>query len=209
MEEIRERAQAEGLGATLLGTDQEKGQRPKTLLDSHQWKKLDKLTRKTIVLFFGLHYFLLMVSIGMILYKRLREHDEINMIEAFGDRSTRLVFYRIFGLVYARYNLEVLNFIHFVLFARDLQPSAVKVLSESALVLLGASKIGLSATVDTRDPRAADLLSLPQLFGELALLGLHLLILALYLLLCNQMKNESFSEPYNAVVLGKKRTIIL
>ena len=83
-----------------------------------QWSNLPASQRLAVVTLYLAHYFLLITSVSLILYKRLREHEEIEKIESLTDAKVKSALYVMFGLVYAKYNFEIINFIYFVLFAK-------------------------------------------------------------------------------------------
>ena len=79
--------------------------------------------RAQIFAFHFLHYILLLMSVVMLVYRRLHEYNEILRIEnneAGEARSIRYIFYTMTGLIYARYNLEIINFICYKIFVINL-----------------------------------------------------------------------------------------
>ena len=79
--------------------------------------------RIKIFSFYFLHYLLLVMSVAMLVYRRLNEYKEILRIEnneAGEARSIRYIFYTLTGLIYARYNLEIINFICYKIFVVNL-----------------------------------------------------------------------------------------
>ena len=84
---------------------------------------LPQSLRVKIFIFHFFHYLLLILSISMLVYRRLHEYNEILRIEnneAGEARSIRYIFYTLTGLIYARYNLEIINFICYKIFVVDL-----------------------------------------------------------------------------------------
>ena len=100
----------------------------KSLLPSKR-DTLPKILRVNIFIFHFFHYLLLFLSISMLVYRRLHEYNEILRIEnneAGEARSIRYIFYTLTGLIYARYNLEIINFICYKIFVVNLASKTTK-----------------------------------------------------------------------------------
>lgn len=77
--------------------------------------QLPKGLRTEITLFKVLHYFLLIIAIISIIYRRRNEINDILEAQK-KDTETQNEFYLLSSLIYVKYNLEVLNFVIFVVF---------------------------------------------------------------------------------------------
>ena len=171
---------------------------------TYRWSSLPRMLRVSIVLFFTAHYFLVITSLVLIFYKRLREQDEIFKVETVPDPTTQHFLYVMFGLVYAKYNFEIINFIYFVLFAKDLAYNWLKVVSEFTLILLISMKMSIYYLYLVDEKKVSELISKEQLMGEAFILFIHLSIVGLYFYLVRKLNDKENRRVYNVVVLGKK-----
>lgn len=65
-----------------------------------------------------MHYFLLIIAIISIVVKRVTEYDDIKYIESKEKEEDKHIYYLLSGLIYVKYNCEILNFVIFKVFIK-------------------------------------------------------------------------------------------
>ena len=176
-------------------------------LEAYRWANLEGRLKFQIVVFFLLHYFLLISSICLILWKRFRQHTDFSHVMYVSSPDVRQLIYLSTGINYAKYNIEIMNYIYFGFFVKDLKYHFNKIMIELFLMFLVGFKIYLYIS-----EMAQNYMYVPvgmwQIAGEFAILSMHFLILVLYLVLHKRMERDKFSKIiYGKDVLGKKMLV--
>ena len=109
---------------------------------------LPKNLRNKIALFKFLHYFLLVIAIISIVIKRITEYDDIKYIESKEKQQDKDIYYLLSGLIYVKYNCEILNFVIFKVFIKQLQEKTrntfvLKMVIEALMIVLYICKLAL------------------------------------------------------------------
>ena len=131
-----------------------------------------------------LHFALLLVTLWLIVSKRMAERSDIRALEQC-DEKMRPWFYFITGLVYVKYNLEIINFIIYYTLLTDLQERRspmflFKIASEAFFIMFVFTKICVYVFELMTHYCIAGHISYWNIIGESVILLLHIAVLALY-----------------------------
>ena len=138
-----------------------------------------------IFTFKALHYILLVTSIVLIIVKRIKEHTDIMAIEKIEDITIKRLFYVITGLIYVKYNLEIINFICFYIFVINLHERKsrafyFKIIVETFISLLIFIKIVIYIFELWGEYGFTGSINHHNIIGECIMLVFHISIIVLY-----------------------------
>ena len=148
-------------------------------------KNFPKSLKYQIFTFKALHYLLLIIAIVLIILKRIREHADIIAIEKIKNPTIRELFYVITGLIYVKYNLEIINFICYYTFVINLQERKsrtfyFKITVETIIILMILVKICIYIFELWSNYGFVGSISHYNIIGESIILLLHVIIVVLY-----------------------------
>ena len=145
--------------------------------------------RISIPVFKLCHYFLLIMSIIQLLNRRYHEYDDLKQMEEmhYDDHQTEQ-FFSFTGVIYAKYNLEILNFIFYILIVANFNKLsfanflAKLVIGEGMLIGLGCVKIiNYYWQINELKDKAA--ITISSLLVEIFLLLTHIIILVTFIII--------------------------
>jgi hypothetical protein len=148
-------------------------------------KNFPDYLRYRIFFFKFLHYVLLFVAVGLIFFKRIREYEDIKEIERIPGANEKFVYYFITGIIYVKYNLEVVNFLCFLSFVINLHEQrkrtfVFKVVSEMFIMLLILLKVIVYLFEIYKEVPYFSSITKYNIMGEMLLWTFHLIIVILY-----------------------------
>ena len=175
-------------------------------------KNFPKKFKISIFLFKLSHYILLIVSCSQLIVRRFNEYDDILKIEATKvDPIVREKFYSFTGIIYAKYNLEILNFIFFLLIVSNFHRLSLfnflakLFFGEFMLIALICWKV-TNYIIEMKKEDTSDIpISYMNVIIELALLVFHVVIVVSFLIIyLGFRKSKEAKNIYRVHYLGKK-----
>lgn len=183
--------------------------RLKSEINKISLQNLPKCLKTELFLFKYLHYFLLFTAIFLIIYRRVKELKDIEQIEQIDNDGLKRDFYRVTGMIYVKYNCEIINFMIFKLFIVNLHRKDyifyVKLVCEFFIIILMITKIAIYIFELSNENRfTGDINELNILF-EVFLLFVHFLILFLYVRILLAFKKSRLFRKIFVVHYLKER----
>jgi hypothetical protein len=174
-------------------------------------RKFPMFLRVAMFLFKACHWTLLFSSILQLINRRYNEFEDVTRIEQPDvEPEVRARFYQLTGIIYAKYNLEILNFIFYLLLVSSFHRLSgvaftAKMLLEALLGTLIAFKvyrylIELAGGDNSKMP-----ITMRHIVVEMAVFGLHVVIVAAFMTIyCGFHNNRQRKNIYRVHYLGKK-----
>lgn len=167
--------------------------------------------RTFIIIFKFCHYLLLVTSIVQLVNRRYKEYDDLTRIQQ-PDVTTevRERFYQFTGIIYAKYNLEILNFIFYLLLVNNFHRLTMwglswKMALETFLSALISFKVYRYMVELSEGDKSKLPITTRHAYTELALLAVHILIVISFLgIYFGFRNNKKLKNIYRVHYLGKK-----
>lgn len=178
-------------------------------LNEIKLENMPKSLRTQIALFKLLHYLLLVVAICSIIYRRKNEIRDILEAQK-KDQRTQQQFFLISSLIYVKYNLEILNFVLFIVFLTNLAetskfPFIIKLVAEVSIIIFMISKITLYLYDLNSKLTLMYGLTISHLILEIFLLFLHFFIIYLYCYIRRAfLNNKSYRKIFTVFYMKNK-----
>ena len=176
-------------------------------------KNFPDYLRYRIFCFKFLHYVLLMIAIALIFYKRIREYEDIQEIEKIPVSEDKFIYYFITGIIYVKYNLEVVNFLCFLSFVINLHEHrkrtfAFKVIFELFIMLLILLKVTVYLFEIYKEVPYFSSITKFNIVGEMVLWSFHLIIVILYVQIRSKFQESRlWRKIFRVYYLEKKLKI--
>ena len=157
-----------------------------------------------------LHYVLLVTAVVLIIFKRIKELNDIKKIEAIEKEGIRDLFYIVTGLIYVKYNLEIINFICYYTFVINLQERRrrtfyFKLTIESLISLIIFVKICIYIFELWTKYGFTGSISHYNIIGEMVLLCVHITIILLYFKIRLKFsQSRLYRKIFRVYYLGKE-----
>ena len=175
-------------------------------------KNFPKTISVSITIFQICQWGLLICSCVQLLFRRYCEYDDLMKIEAEGvTQSEKEEFYSFTGIIYAKYNLEILNFVFYLLLLSNLHQLNMKhyflkiFLGEGLLIGLIFWKVLSYLEILGAHSNKNAPISLGNIMVELGLLILHVVIIISFsIAFFGFRKSREAKNIYRVHYLGKK-----
>lgn len=204
-----------------IPTDQEPQQKKKktkfislnSKINDISMKNFPKSLQYQLLAFKTLHYILLVTSVFLIIFKRVKEQSDIKKIEDIDKDSIKNLFYIVTGLIYVKYNLEIINFICYYTFVVNLQERRrrtfyFKLTIESVISLIIFVKICIYIFELWTKYGFTGSISHYNIIGEMVLLCVHIAIILLYFKIRLRFsQSRLYRKIFRVYYLGKELKI--
>ena len=164
-----------------------------------------------IFIFKFCHYFLLLFSCFQMVNRRYKQYNELLDIEKKKlTEEEKLEYFSFTGVIYAKYNLEILNFIFYLLIVSNFNRLSLchflskLLIGEGLLISLAFFKI-IKYYFEKINNNPKFPINLSNLLSEISLLLAHLIVVGTFIVIYLGFKNSRENKNiYRVHYLGKK-----
>lgn len=174
-------------------------------------RKFPMFLRVAMLTFKACHWLLLFASIFQLINRRYKEFDDVTRIEQPDvTPEVRARFYQLTGIIYAKYNLEILNFIFYLLLVNTFHRLSsvaftAKLLLEGVLGALIAFKLYRYLVEMAEGDKSKLPITMHHIIAEVAVFLCHVAIVVSFLsIYCGFHNNRQRKNIYRVHYLGKK-----